>query len=179
MNMRRTFNSILLMALALTFVMVPIAQEKNPEVEVRYDKLKDKTRVRLLGMQVEGTLLDGLQMSLLFVIKGERTTKPVSQVTLIMTSTSKDWRYLTGSTSLRAIVDGQMVELGKLPRTRSEVGQGYVIEHLLKKVPGEIVLRLASSKKLEMQLGDLKFAITPQQLAIIRDFAARITGTGN
>ena len=172
--MRRIFKSILLIALVLTPAAIAIAQDNNPEVETRYDKLKDRTRVRLLGIQVEGKPLDGLQMSLLFVFKGERLTKPVSQVTLILTSTSVNWRYLEGSRNLRAISDGVVLNLGDLPRVGSKAGQGYVIEHLMKKVPDETILKLAASKKLELQLGELGFKLTPEQLALLRDFTSHM-----
>jgi hypothetical protein len=172
--MRRIFQSIILVALVLTTATIAIAQDSNPQIEVSYDRLKDRTRVRLLGLQVEGTLLDGLQMSLLFVFKGQRQTKPVAQVTLIMTSTSVGWRFLEGSRNLRATIDGVMLNLGDLPRVSSQVGQGYVIEHLMKKVPGEIVLKLAASKKLEMQMGGMEFKLTPEQLALLRNFAAHM-----
>ena len=173
-SMRRIFHSIILVALVLAPATICRAQDTQPEVEIRYDKLKDRTRVRLLGVQVEGTMLDGLQMSLLFVFKGARLTQPVSQVTLILTSTSVGWRFLEGSRNLRAIADGVMLNLGDWPRVSSQTGQGYVIEHLMKKVPGEVILKLAASKKLEMQLGGMQFKLTPEQLALLRNFASRM-----
>jgi hypothetical protein len=131
-----------------------------PRVDVRYDKFKDQTEVSSNLVRVKGGLLNGVALAGGYICKGNYNCHP-SKYALYIYSSSEDWHYLRDHHLIVLVTnvsDQQRIDLGET-EMQSEVHSGFVTEMMVAEVPMRDFEKIASSTKLEFQLGQDEFEI--------------------
>jgi hypothetical protein len=139
--------------------------KNNKRFQVTYDRFKDRTWV------TAGPFIDRVNITASFTFEGERQTRPISDVMLILDSHSNTWRFLNNR-DLYAIVDGERLELGEGRRT-GYVSTGYrsvgVTERLIFDVPLAVFEKFSTAKSVELKVGFIEFALKNEHVIAFRD----------
>lgn len=179
---RRTLPTLILLAFSVITVFGqelprPVLRMPNPRIETRYDRFKDFTAVRLIGNPVanlSSSTIKRLHLSAFGIYSGQTLTAPEG-ITLVLSSTSEDWFFLKGGRGLRAILNGEeRLDLGTMDRANGTIRSGFVTEQLSLEITPKLLIKLATAKKIEMQLGSVEFELTETQIDDLYDFALAI-----
>ncbi len=165
-----------------------VAQAQDQGIRIEYDKFKDETSV----FADLSTIAKDLQLNLGFSHAGQKPIKPtdLQKVTLIFKySASEHEEPFKDNTELEVIVsggenpklpDGTRAPLkeparwsfGSMSYERRGSDNPRVFFHWLwKGIPYELVVKIATAKKVEMRLGGkIEFELTDEQLKELREF---------
>lgn len=167
--------------LALTCLVSTLPQEPrkaadvpNPSITIKYDRFADTTTVTVVARLPPNTKFDAVMFGVGAVVKGEDLSQNVPTASsIVVSSRSKDWVFLTTGTVLRMILDGkERLLIGEMKRSPGEVlktGRG-VIEQLSLRVPFSLIEQMSKASKLEMQVGLEEFELTRSQLDDLRQW---------
>jgi hypothetical protein len=157
--------------IVLLALIVPIAAKAEDTAyrfEETYDRFEDRTTLRLeLGDIIKGGNYK-VDLTLFRFDKGRLRTKGRVELKFLCDS-SDGWRYLRHH-PLDLLVDGKRWSFQ--PTHDGTVGQGYVLEHIWAHLTEAQLADLAAAKSVEGRLGINEFALSRDQLAAIREFAA-------
>lgn len=145
----------------------------RPEVKIDYDRFRDSTGVTLTSSYTKsktGTTLIGFVAT----VPGQNIKGNTPQVNIVIAQRSDDWMFLTGSRTLRVILnDKERDTLGEMKVADSRTTRGGVLEQLVLSIPFKSAVRLSQSNKVEMQVGLLEFQLTGAQIDALKDFISR------
>lgn len=110
------------------------------------------------------------------IITRQAGSESISYSIIIMTSNGSNrhgggWRYLREK-SIDWLVDGRPIDLPQ-PSVQRDTGRGYVIESFIQGVAPDQMAELARASSVEFRIGVDEFALAPQDIAAIRELAAK------
>jgi len=143
------------------------------KIESNYDRFEDETHVRLESKRVLGGFMEDVKMGASFFYKGQKLSTPEYFIFLFVSDT-KGWRFLSETQrELIALADGERLPLGTLDRDSKVRSGGWVSEIMVKEVPYETFLKIATAKEVEMKLGKYEFKLKEEHLEALRDLVSR------
>jgi len=139
-------------------------------IETKYDKFKDHTKVSLsCKVYSKGPFA-------LFLDAGgtypQQTPAPPETVKFGLVAFSSKIKYQK-SRHLIVLPDGQRFDLGELDHNTDPESDPFVFETMLTSVAFKTLLQIVNSKSVEMQLNDIEFKLSSENLEALRDFASR------
>lgn len=147
-----------------------LAQKSDSDLfSISYDEDTDKTTVMLKSME----LLDGKEsfgIGALFEYKSEKMNKEPCCITLFMTSFSKENFRFKKNHNLIVWADKEKINFGKINWQESAGGTAFILsgiaypEEMFVGMKKEKFVKIANSKKVEMQIGSFKFSLSKYQL---------------
>lgn len=141
--------------------------DKN--VEIKYDKFKDRTTVSLKLPIVNNPLQsEELYLGMTSAFNGNKPTSIPDSVYSFFLSVTKTKQYSL-SHSWIVLADEERIRLGD-GQYLGEGGELKAAEVIIYSLSSENLKKIASAKKVEMQLGSKEFALTDSQLASLKEF---------
>lgn len=139
-------------------------------IETKYDKFKDHTKVSL-GCKVytNGPFALFLDASGTYP---QQTPTPPETVKFGLVAFSGKIKYQK-SRHLIVLADGRRFDLGDLDHNTDPESDPFVFETMLTSVAFKTLLQIVNSKSVEMQLNDIEFKLSSENLEALRDFASR------
>jgi len=141
----------------------PVPKSKDVvRIYRRFEKSRNETITETRPMPVFGNILGGLDMNVSYISQGKTPTKPQS-VNIAFFSSNPEHEYRRG---LTVKADGEVLRLGsmeyrRIPDSNSKVG---FIGKLSLSVPVDTFNRIASAKKVHIELGVQEFDLEGRQL---------------
>jgi len=136
------------------------------EIEIEYDRFKNKTVVRTDPKKTAGTVIQPA-LVLIGTYDGQTPSRP-GECLLGFALRSASWAYLRCH-SLYCLADGKPVELPPFKHEGS-VGRGYVLEHIYIMVPFSFVEQLSKCEKLEFKLCNTEFSLSKYEMEDLKTF---------
>lgn len=173
-------KTILSLVLSVVFfTWISFAEQNSNEVsqgkiQQKYDRFKDATSINL-GLTKIGEA-HGIEawLSAEFSYTGQTPTRP-TQVILAFVFASKGDRFNQGD-ELILLLDGKRIKIGPMYRQASydSTKESPVREIMAKMVPVDSFIEMARATKLEAKIGIVEFALSEDNLRLLREFIARI-----
>lgn len=134
-----------------------------PSIEHDHDRYTGARTMRVMRLSVGNGLL-------LSASRTEGTGgRPSGSVLLALSSSQRDWRYLRYH-ALALLVDGRSFEL-QTEHDGDVLSGGYVSEVVYTRLPIAAEIALATAMSIEGRVGLTEFALTPDQVALVREVA--------
>jgi len=136
------------------------------EIEIKYDRFKNKTVVRTDPKKTAGTVIQPA-LVLIGTYDGQTPSRP-GECLLGFALRSPSWKYLRCH-SINCLADEKPVEL---PHSKHDgsVGRGYVIEHVSISIPFNIVEQLSKCEKVEFKLCNTEFSLSRYEMEDLKTF---------
>jgi hypothetical protein len=136
------------------------------EIEIKYDRFKNKTIVQTNPKKTAGTAKQPA-LVLMGSYDGQTQSRP-GECTIAFALSSSSWVYLRCH-SIYCLTDGNPLEL---PPSKHEgkAGRGYVIEFISILIPFSIIEQLSKSEKVEFKICNTEFTLTKQEMQDLRTF---------
>jgi len=136
------------------------------EIEIKYDRFKNKTVVKTNPKKTAGTVRQP-ELVLIGFYDGQTPSRPPDCM-IAFSLRSSSWAYLRCH-SLNCLADGKPVEL---PPSKHDgiVGRGYVIEQVFIMIPFSIVEQLSKCEKLEFKLCNTEFFLSIYEMQDLKTF---------
>jgi hypothetical protein len=147
-------------------------------VNTRYNRFTDETIVTHRGLDLvppdpwAGT---SLKMQVEYSSQGLIAVRP-EQVTIAVVSAAKGSPYKDDH-RLQLIADGNLLESREAGYDPSERA-GVVVEYMWVKLPTPVFVALANAADVRGQIGPTAFVLTPEQVAELKDYAAKLPPEG-
>ena len=136
------------------------------EIEIKYDRFKNRTNVWTDPKKIGGTVKQPA-LVLLGSYDGQTPSRPeICEIAFFIRSAS--WAYLHCH-SLYCLADGKPVELPP-SKHKGRVGRGYVLEHIFIMVPFSFVEQLSKCEKLEFKLCNTEFSLSRYEMEDLKTF---------
>jgi hypothetical protein len=136
------------------------------EIQIKYDRFKDKTTVQTDPKKTRGTKFQPA-LVLIGSYGGQSPSKPgVCDLALALQASS--WEYLRCH-SVACLADGKPVELPP-PKHDGHVRRGYVLEFIIMMVPFNTIEQLSKSEKVELKICNTEFTLTKEEMQDLRTF---------
>jgi hypothetical protein len=144
-----------------------------------YDKFRDVTSLHTPRMRVSGSEFEGIEIDAWYAWSGAGTSPaaidPARDTVAFMVhsvrSLDDDW-LLSGARDIILLVDGERISFDA--ERRGDVTQRLLFEEVRAEIPLGRLLRVANATKVEGKTGGTTFVLRPNQLAVLREFAARL-----
>ena len=136
------------------------------EIEIKYDRFKDRTSVWTDPKKTGGT---NLQPALVLMGNYPGKIPSIPKVCeLAFALKGSNWAYLHCH-SLSCLADGSPVEL---PPSKHDgrVGRGYVMEYISLMIPFSIIEQLSKSEKVEFKLCNTEITLTKNDMRDLKTF---------
>jgi hypothetical protein len=150
----------------------PTAPRRKTKVDVRYDKKKDLTTVRLEELVLWTNPIHFEQIGMLVEFEyPQRIIVTPKTVSLIFYSATQDFRAFP-TDSLVALLDGIRLDLGKMEGGNGDLGgpHRFTLERRRSSISYQDFSRIASAKKLVMLVSDRKYDLTDEQIQSLHNF---------
>lgn len=157
--------------------------DHKTKVDVHYDKKKNATTVGLAPLTVwsatgEGRSLNSIELSAAFTYPGHNIAVPKT-VDIVISASSTSGRQFTYEHNLVVTADDVRLNFGEMKvfgsRTNSPIPQigGSVLafEMLALSIPYEDWLKIATAKKVKMQVGSRQVELSNKHLQALGDLA--------
>ncbi|MEI8102436.1 MAG: hypothetical protein WCG61_02795 [Chlorobium sp.] len=136
--------------------------------KTEYEEINNYTSVGFDDMQ----LGNNLKLRAHFISSGKVITTPET-VSVTFVSNTENWRYLEFR-PINLLLNGtERISLG-VPKNRTSVHSGSVLEQMNIDVPVEIFLKIVNSNSIEGSIGVTKFKFKESQIEALRDFATKM-----
>lgn len=165
----------LLLTVALTLFVVHTVATQSSELNIKYNRIEDRTNVSTKSQGVKGA---GLNILFYFNHKGKALEDPINQVGMVLDSYSRNWKYLR-TTELRLFVlaDGERFSVDGR-RHDSNVYSGShsvsVSERLIFPLSMEQLKTISTAKSVEFQLSRDQFTLSERTVRGIRELLAYV-----
>ena len=152
-------------------------------IKAKYEKSKDRTTVTLKSMDLGGAMTrevsnlgqaTQLTLDVSFTYPGEQITKPVESLTMKFTSRARYPVFQRGQNLMAVVDDQNAIPIGDTAY-KSDAQTFYTDEILSAQVPREIMERIRTAKSLKLFLGNREISFRTEQLADLREIAARMS----
>jgi hypothetical protein len=152
--------------LMIMFPILIIGKSSFAEIEIKYDKFKDITKVQTHPQKTGGTKLQPALVLIGDYAGRTPSTPKVCQLAFALKGSS--WAYLDCH-SLSCLADGSPV---KLPSSKHDgrVGKGYVMELISIMIPFSIIEQLSKCEKAEFKPCNTEFTLTKQEMQDLGTF---------
>ena len=141
-------------------------------IEVKFDRFEKATAGVLDDLTIRDRFgREAFEVALLFTVPGEHTAFPET-VSMILRSSSKDWRYLRCH-SLALLADGNRVQTSEAKHNGSVLSYG-VSEAVVVLMPTAEFFKMAGAAKVEGKLCNVEFSLNIKQVFALREFANRM-----
>jgi hypothetical protein len=175
--------SLLLLAACTTWAQQDTGIPQSPPAKIEgkfaiahFDR-EDRTVVALAHQKVGGDNSCAIWVSAGYMYVGKPDLPERVYISFVRDS-SDEPKFLKSplERTLILILDGETLNLGPIPSVK-EVTTGYslVTQGLLLPIPRDAFKRIANAKKVDVQLGPLRFNLTDQNLQDLRDLQAQMT----
>lgn len=144
--------------------------DKN--IEIKYDKFKDRTTVSLKLTITEKLPIEELLFALTNSFEGKKQTSMPSDISGFFLSVTKEKQYSI-SHSWIVLADDERIKLGD-GMYQGEANDSRAAEVIIYSISSENLKKIANAKKVEMQLGSKEFTLTELQLASFKEFYKQI-----
>ena len=175
--------NLIVLCLIIVSPLYLVAQSPSPPspgVFTEYDRFKDETTVgvstTLESYTVEipsAKMQEFILMAAAFTHPGQRRIVTPKTVRLAFQSQARGWRFSEGA-ELRGIIDGAIINFGRMSYSRQDLGAGRV-EVLRLDIPVPTFLKLARSKTAELRIGNKELRLGPPHLATLAALADQLT----
>jgi hypothetical protein len=188
--MRPTIRLLLLANLvytALSFAQgtkpAEVAKHKfkhNGEIDSRYDASSDKTIVVLNPYKIPPKSQDVFSIMCGFTFKGRTISAPPDSIEFhIFSDGISGWKFDNEKKRmLSATIDGEHVQLGemKIVNTRHYAfnGRNGFLEQVYIQLTYEALVKVASGKRVWLNIGEEKIRLEDEHLEALRDLASRM-----
>lgn len=184
--MKFTARAVLVFSLVL-FGSVFLAAQDKSQVNVKYDKKKDLTTVKLKPFRVSRLILEKesttsiplhqTDLEISYSFQGEKPVK-VDNVTLRFVVTGNNYIFLRPQAAM-AVLDneagsGRAFALGNSDYKSYQRFSTVLEETLVVTAPAEALSRMAKANSLQIYLGPVAYTITPSQLQGIKALAEQL-----
>jgi hypothetical protein len=159
--------------LGLFLVVVAILSPYNSfaEIEVKYDRFKNKTVVQTNPKKTTGTAIQPA-LVLMASYDGQTPSRP-GESTIAFAVRSPKWAYLRCH-SVHCLADGKPLELPSF-KHHGEVGRGYVFEFISTSIPFSIIEQLSKCEKIEFKLCNTEFSLSRYEMEDLKTFVQAFT----
>jgi hypothetical protein len=155
----------------------PPAKIEGKFVISRFDR-DDRTVVALAHQKVGGDNSCGIWVSAGYAYIGKPLGTPDRVYISFVRDSTDEPRVLKSETerTLVMTLDGEAFKLGPMPVVKEVVtGYSLMTQGLMLGVPYEVFSKIANAKRVEVQLGPLRFNLTDRNVQDLRDLQARMT----
>lgn len=180
---------IAVMCAALGTTSVLGQDDKKSSVNIRYDKKKDLTTVRLKPFRITNLILEKeamksvplhqTELEISFDHAGQQATK-VETVTFNFQVTARSYTFLRSQTAM-AVLDNEPAGNGRAFAIGSSDYRSFPCEFntvckeaLVVSAPAEALAKMAKANSLQVYLGPVAYAITEKQLSAIKELAGML-----
>jgi hypothetical protein len=158
---------LLLICATLVFAQAaaPTPERKNNDREAvriyrRFDKSKNETITETRRMRIFGSILGGLGMNASYISQGKTASRPQSvNITFISSNPEHEFRR-----DLMMKADGEVLHLGEMEYRKIPDSNLGFIGKLSLSLPVDTFNRIASAKKVQVELGAEKFDLEERHL---------------
>lgn len=141
-------------------------------IAVKFDRFEKATAGVLDDLAIRDRFgREAFEVAFLFTVPGEHTAFPET-VSMILRSSSKDWRYLRCH-SLALLADGNRVQTSEAEHNGSVMSYG-VSEAIVVLMPTAEFFKMAGAAKVEGKLCNVEFSLNIKQVFALREFANRM-----
>lgn len=152
----------------LTALLAVLALPVAAQVTVKYDEFDHTTTVSMEPNVVKRA--DGL-MSIIS-IQADRET--MNEILLALSFRNDDWKY-RDCYGVKALADGQPVDVGKSDHKGQVKSDGTVIETMLLKIDLDTMKTLAKAKVTKLKVCNTVVLVTPKEQSEMAEFVAKLT----
>ena len=178
--MRNLSLALLIIAALSAAAFAQQTPNEAPGIETTYDKVKNRTTVRLLPVKVsaEKDKYYSLHMSPSFSYPGQMAVAPSIidfELQTVVKGRLKTDLYVV------FIIDGETVFLSssRWAVKRPIPGRVWMGERLVFRMPYQTLLKITGAKKLEIKMDAVRFELGETELQAIRVFAEKIKSLTN
>ncbi len=177
-TMKRFCLSLLVVvpASATCFAQIPQPEAPTVKIETRYDRVQNRTTVRLAPVQISGEKdkYHSLHMLPSFSFPGRQPERP-SIIDFELRTVVKAI-LLDSDLYVVFVVDGETIHLSS---SRSAIfrpvsGRRWIGERFVFRMPYEMFLKITSAKKFEIKFEGVRFEVGESQIQALRDLAAEM-----
>ena len=139
----------------------------------------ERTVIALSHQKVGGEDACAIWLSAGFTYVGKLQGPPERVYISFVRDSADEPKLLKSETerTLQFILDGEPLKLGPMPSVKEvTTGHSLVTQGLMLNVPYETFKRITSAKKVDVNLGPLRFQLTSQNLQDLRDLQTRMNG---
>lgn len=150
----------------------PAVPTRKTKVDVRYDKKKALTTIRLEELTLWKNPIHFEQIGMIFAFDyPQRVIITPKTVSIGFYSATEDWTPFP-TDSLVALLDGIRLDLGKMEGGDGKLGGpgGFSLERRRTSISYQDFSRIAQAKKVVMLVGDRKYDLSDEQVQSLRDF---------
>jgi hypothetical protein len=178
--MRHPSLALLVIAASIAVAFAQQTPHETHRFETTYDKVKNRTTVRLLPVKISGEKdkYYSLHMSPSFSYPGPKAVTP-SIIDFELQTVVKG--RLRTDLYVVFIIDGETVFLSssRWAVKRPIPGRVWIGERLVFRMPYETLVKIAEAKKLEIKMDAVRFEVGETERQAIRDFAGKIRSLTN
>jgi hypothetical protein len=143
---------------------------------VRAKRLSEALTSLYLDQMLVKANVDGELKLSIFATQNGRDTSELNTVELHLFLTGNN-QIFRDATRLTLTLDGEQFASEETIRYEPQAVCGFYSEHLSSSLSPNMFLRLASARKVEAQVGSIKFELTDEQLSSLRDMV-KLASTG-
>ncbi|SRR5229473_8316044 len=144
------------------------------EIKNKYDRFDDTTTVSLSFLQLNENSEQTLYLGLVNVYKGASPRQLPEKIAFSLMSASTVDYQLAARSSLRAIADGERVDLGNPTLINTQRIDALFVQVTSVVVDYPSFKKIVNAKHVEMRLDNTEFSLSDTQLAKLRQFEAAI-----
>ena len=156
--------------LAVVLCLTIFVNQSNAEVEKKYDRITKQTTVQTKQTSIK---TGKPQLVLLASYTGDKFPADSKSFGIAFVSRSKDWEY-RNCNDTHILIDDEPYSPGEA-KHNGTVGDGYVLEYLDYNVAFDSVQKMAVAKKIEVKICNTEFALSPSEMADLREFVRLLT----
>jgi hypothetical protein len=155
-----------IIGLLVTLFILIMEASSFAEIEIKYDKFKNRTVVQTDPKKIAGTVIQPA-LVLIGSYDGQTPSRPAVCI-IAFSLTSSSWAYLRCH-SLNCLADGKPVELPPSEHHGS-TERGYVIEHVAITIPFSFIEQLSKCEKIEFKLCNTEFSLSRYEMQDLKTF---------
>lgn len=159
------FKHLILSAIIMLACAVGSMAQKVGNIEAKYDRFDNTTLVQLDFMKVTGKDIEGIYINAAFKCQGEVKICRPEKIYMGLSVLLEGARYDL-SANLTVLADGERFPLGNMLRVQTEnvfPERNMISTLFIVAIPRNDFLKIAKSKKVEMQLDTTEFELTLAQ----------------
>jgi hypothetical protein len=178
--MKKVAQILVVVAFALGFSYA----RKSDVVTVKFDKFKQKTTLMTERTATgKASLSDGHDLAFLvhriemvvgFSCDGEVSTCSPKGVELLFVAHTSNWVWNGSSKVTTLLIDNKPVDVGKADWDGTVVEADNLVEYLDTNIDRELLEKLSQAKTVEVQIGEIQFALTDANLDAIHSLSSHL-----
>jgi hypothetical protein len=165
-----------LLVFVLSFSVVCMSQKIDSSINTNFNEDTNKTTVLLKSIKLPKNK-DNFAIGAFFEFPGEKLEKTPCCAGIFFTSISKKKFKFKENHNLTIWADKEKFSFDDVNWQESAGGMAFIIafpEEIVVGMKSEIFQKIANAKSVKMQLGDFKFALTPEHLVGLKNLVEKM-----